>query len=470
MVIFGKLFFNSFTMRNFYVMLFLFCGVLQTAIGQDYSLYFKVKTKSVSKDFPSLITNKNWDDASVVDLISTSNMGLSLESGTKAGWSIFIQPNGAWGWNIGSGKERLDYLPSTLQRINDGKSHDIAISFYKDKKTAWLYFDGRHVAIYSLSELGMKWEDITKVISIKSQKDISIKKLKEGKFEQNANSVALLYNSDLKTSLLYAQDKPNKLTVMSWNIWHGARHNGVKKGIEQAISAIRTSGADLVCMQETYGSGPAISDALGTLFYYRSSNLSVHSKYPIVDTYDAYQSFRFGGVRVKMGSQFVDVFSLWIHYLPSISKLYPTETVEVILSEENKTRGKEIKEIIASLQKINVTGNSVPLIIGGDFNSPSHLDWGDDMKIYHHNYTIEWPVSKSMADDGFVDSFREMAPNPIYSIGNTWSPRFHESMQQRIDYLYYKGNLNCVNSYVKGYTDSEWPSDHAAIIAEYRFK
>jgi exonuclease III len=439
-------------------------------MAQDYAVSLQVKTTLGSEDFPSLCSNKQWDDAAVIDLISTSNMGHTLESGIKAGWTVFMQPNGAWGWNIGDGKYRLDYLPTSLQKINDGKWHEIAISFYIDKQTAWLYFDGRHVAIYSLSELNLTKDAITKSISFSEFKGFKIKNEKAGKFSQTIEDIALNYglkNSNEGSN--YLQEKPEKLTVMAWNIWHGARHNGIDKGIEQAITAIRTSGAGLVCMQETYGSGPRISDALGTLFYYRSSNLSIHSKYPIVETYNLYQPFRFGGVRVKMGRQLVDVFSLWIHYLPSISKLYPKESVEKILLEENKTRGTEIKEILASLKEVSINGEEVPLIIGGDFNSSSHLDWGEDMKTFHHDYIIEWPVSKSMADSGFTDSFRKMAPVPRYSRGNTWSPRFHESLQQRIDYLYFKGALRCVNSYVKGYTDSEWPSDHAAIIGEYRF-
>ena len=76
-------------------------------------------------------------------------MGLTLASGKSAGWSIFMQPNGAWGWNIGDGKGRLDYLPSSKQKVNDGKWHSIGLSFYFDKQTAWLYFDNKHVAIYS---------------------------------------------------------------------------------------------------------------------------------------------------------------------------------------------------------------------------------------------------------------------------------------------------------------------------------
>jgi exonuclease III len=444
-------------MKKHYVLVLLHVFILQPIVAQDYTVSFEIKTTSSSENFPSLVSNKMWGDAPIIDLISTSNMGITLASEKKIGWSIFMQPNGAWGWNIGDGNARLDYLPTTKQAINDGTWHQISVSFYLDKKTAWLYFDERHVAIYSLSELKLSKEDIIGNLTFSGEKQLNIRKENAGKFSVIS-----------KNNKGDDQNTQRKLTVMSWNIWHGGRHNGIEKGIAQTITAIRESGADMVCMQETYGSGPAISDALGTLFYYRSSNLSVHSKYPIVDTYDLYQPFRFGGVRVKMGTQLLDVFSLWIHYLPSISKLYPLEPVSTIILEENKTRGKEVKEILAELKKVSIS-EDIPMIIGGDFNSPSHLDWGEDMKAFHHDYTIKWPVSTSMFEEGFIDSFREMATVPKYNLGYTWSPRFHESLQQRIDYLYYKGGLKCIDSYVKGYTYSEWPSDHAAIVAKYRF-
>ena len=445
--------------KKYFLLVLAICG-FQIAVGQDYKVSFKVKTKIQSEKFPSLLSNKNWDGASVVDFISTSNMGKSLASGKLAGWTIFMQPNGAWGWNIGDGKYRLDYLPTKLQRINDGKWHEISISFYLKKKTAWLYFEGKHVAIYSLSELNLKDNMIVEKMALSKNKELKIKLI------NNNSSSKLEEDKEIKNN----DNQPDKLTVMSWNIWHGARHNGVEKGINQAIAAIKNSDAQIICMQETYGSGPIISDALGTIFYYRSSNLSIHSKYPIVDTHDLYQPFRFGGLRVRVENKLVDVFSLWIHYLPTISKMYPGKPVTEILEEENKTRGKEIKEIIATLKKNHINGNKIPVIIGGDFNSPSHLDWGKDMKSFHYDYEIEWPVSKAMIDFGFHDSFREMEPKPYYSLGYTWSPRFHKSLQQRIDYLYYKGAIQCVNAYVKGYTDSEWPSDHAGIVGEYRFK
>jgi hypothetical protein len=41
--------------------------------AQDYAIRLQVKTAKTSEDFPSLCSNKQWDGAKVIDLISTSN-------------------------------------------------------------------------------------------------------------------------------------------------------------------------------------------------------------------------------------------------------------------------------------------------------------------------------------------------------------------------------------------------------------
>ncbi|PCJ58585.1 MAG: hypothetical protein COA79_12550 [Planctomycetota bacterium] len=431
--------------------------------NNTYTVNFCVNTKLSSEKFPLLCGNKKWDDSDVIDLISNHNMGLSLASGQYEGWSLFVQPNGAWGWNIGDGENRLDYLPTALQIINDGKWHEIAISFHFNDKTVWLYYDNRHVAIYSLSEINFSDDLVTKNIFFINNSQINIKDIKSDVSAHppvKNKSVDFPKNNKADSEIL---------TVMSWNIWHGGRHNGIEKGIEQVISTLKNIDTNIICMQETYGSGPFISDALGTIFYYRSSNLSIHSKYEIAITHELFNPFRFGGIRIIINGKFLDVFVLWINYLPEISKLYEADSVDKIISDENETRGSEIKEILGHIQNISVSEPKIPMIIGGDFNSPSHLDWGNEMKPIHQNLVIEWPVSKSMIDFGFKDSFRERSPLPYNNIGNTFSSLNPDSLQHRIDYLYYKGNLKCVNCFVKGYEDLEWPSDHAAVVGEYRF-
>jgi len=71
------------------------------------------------------------------------------------------------------------------------------------------------------------------------------------------------------------------INVMTFNIWNGGREMGAEIGVKRVIDVIRDSDEDIICMQETYGSGPIIADALGYFFYLRSSNLSIMSRFPI---------------------------------------------------------------------------------------------------------------------------------------------------------------------------------------------
>ena len=53
---------------------------------------------------------------------------------------------------------------------------------------------------------------------------------------------------------------------MTWNIWHGGKEDGETLGPERVIEVIKASGADIIAMQETYGSGEFISESLDFIF------------------------------------------------------------------------------------------------------------------------------------------------------------------------------------------------------------
>ena len=245
--------------------------------------------------------------------------------------------------------------------------------------------------------------------------------------------------------------------------------------MQRVIDVIKESKADIVLMQETYGSGAIISDALNFHFYLISSNLSIMSRYPIGETYHTYDSFRCGAARIQLSkNQEIVVSSLWIHYLPSISKqLREGTTPKKLIAEEMKTRGKEIIKILKDLKPVIDDSNHTPIIIGGDFNSPSHLDWTDATKDRkaHSGLVVDWPVSKSMTSAGFTDSFRKVYPDPAIHYSRTWSPAFPESMEQRIDYVYYKSNhLQAISGKVIDSHKVHFPSDHAAYITTLRIQ
>src|SRR5690606_3774249 len=105
-----------------------------------------------------------------------------------------------------------------------------------------------------------------------------------------------------------------QVKVMTFNIWHGGRETGEDVGPQRVVAVIRDSGADIVAMQETYGSGERIARELGYHLYLRSDNLSIMSRYPIVDTLDAYEPFNSGAVTIDVRGQPIVVASNWLNY------------------------------------------------------------------------------------------------------------------------------------------------------------
>ena len=250
-------------------------------------------------------------------------------------------------------------------------------------------------------------------------------------------------------------------------------------GLQRVIDIIKSSNADVVGLIETYGSGEEIADSLGYYFYLISSNLSIMSRYPITETIKAFRPFNFGGAKLDLGNGKELVFlDTWLHYLPDYGRhiVEGKMTSEELVSDESKTRHSEVKHILKEIKPYLNNANSVPVIMLGDFNSGSHLDWIEETKGQHFGYAIEWPVSKEMLKVGFGDSYREMNINPLKDPGFTWSPQAANSsdkygVMDRIDYIYYIGNqLEPLYSTVIDYHPVMYPSDHAAVVTTFRLK
>ena len=112
--------------------------------------------------------------------------------------------------------------------------------------------------------------------------------------------------------------------------------------------------------------------------------------------------------------------------------------------------------------------------MGGDFNSPSHLDWIESTKEFHYGKVVPWPVSKLMLEHGYTDSFRETHPDPTLTLEGTWgylSPR--DIISDRIDFVYYKGkNLKtlCSKIVMEDPEGGFFNSDHRAVLTHFELK
>jgi len=427
-----------------------------------------------SDGLPALASNKDWERGEVRDYTTNNAYGLGRESGKERGFAISVLPDGAWTWNAGDGRRRIDHRPEARdQGIADGRWHEVGFAIDRAMGVAHLYHDGRRVALHDLHGVGSLAGEhaVVQLGSAGHEVEVSAVRFRQGAMLPDVvrgDFIERFGEERAPPKLPQWQGQP--LRVLAWNIWHGGRRKGRDEGVQRVVDVIEACRADIVLMQETYGSGPRISGRLGFDYFLRSSNLSIMSRFPIVHTNRLGPSFRFGGVGIELrpGVE-VQAYSLWINHLPSVSKqLANNATAAELQAADQKTRGSEIQTILGELMPHLVKTSDVHVLVGGDFNSGSHLDWIEASSSLpnHKGLVVEWPVSKQMQVAGFVDAFRVAHPDPVASPGHTWSPEFPESHQERIDYVYSRGDRwRVLESRVLNEHPRGWPSDHAATFA-----
>ena len=405
------------------------------------------------------------------------------------GWQIYTQENGAWAVNLSDSVHTFAYEPTARQRINDGQWHLIGFSVHRPQQKVTFYRDGKAVAIYNVPELKgldsplhtviggseeyFEWGSYGQWTSFNGY----LEEVSFYKRPLKAAEVKREFETYFPPTASASMHPPEQLKIMAWNIWHGGHRYGQHVGLERVINIMKKSQADILCLQETYGSGAIIADSLGYYFYLISSNLSIMSRFPIVETPDVYKPFNSGGALLQVSpDQFIRVFCIWLHYLPSYGKHVSEQshTAAQLIEEEGKTRHAEIRQILTEIQPQLSEADRIPVLMAGDFNSGSHLDWTEDTKGLHFGYQVEWPVSKRMEEAGMVDSYRHIRIDPLRDPGFTWTPRAATSstvygLRDRIDYIYYQGKqLGVIASEVVDYHPVQFPSDHAAVVTTFR--
>ena len=156
-----------------------------------------------------------------------------------------------------------------------------------------------------------------------------------------------------------------------------------------------------------------------------------------------------------------------MHYLPDYGANADSLSVNELIEAEKATRYSEIVSILDEIALYTHNVDSISVIIGGDFNSGSHLDWIQSTKKNHHNKVVEWPVSLEMYKNDFTDSYRTINPEPTVKPGLTW---LWGKTHDRIDYIYYKGeNLRIINSKVikDNPPGGFFNSDHKAVLSTF---
>jgi endonuclease/exonuclease/phosphatase family metal-dependent hydrolase len=284
-----------------------------------------------------------------------------------------------------------------------------------------------------------------------------------------------------------AQD-PVDLRIMSFNIWYG----GVQVSQPEVIRILRESDADIIGLQEPDGQTAALAAAAG--YPYVDLRRHILSRVPLFDpklgerTEEGQAPYPLAGLdadaphvwAMVAPGQFVAIGNLHLTSDPyGLDLLRDGSTVAEVLQAETDSRLAEITPYAAGMAPLITAGT--PVIVTGDFNTPSHLDWTDAAKGSRPQQTeaIAWPVTAAMEAAGFTDTFRTAHPDPVARPGLTYSPGFPWPVQvegesmDRIDYIF-AANATVRGAELWGEPDNAdvdrafapWPSDHRAVIAD----
>ncbi len=278
------------------------------------------------------------------------------------------------------------------------------------------------------------------------------------------------------------------LRVMSFNIWYG----GVQVSQPQLIEIIREADADIVSLQEPDGQTAIIAAAAG--YPYVDLRRHIISRVPLFDP-KLGERTETGQAPYPLAALDSDAPQVWAMVAPgqviALGNLHlssdsygpellrdgatPAEAVEA----EALARMPEIEAYVAGMEPLIKSGT--PVVVTGDFNTPSHLDWTEAAKGSRPQQTeaIAWPVTARMEAAGFADAFRTAHPDPVARPGLTYSPGFPWPVQvegermDRIDYVF------AANATVRGAeiwgepgnpdvdrSFAPWPSDHRAVIVD----
>lgn len=294
----------------------------------------------------------------------------------------------------------------------------------------------------------------------------------------------------------HANETAARIKVLSFNTWYDGTK--VDEGFEKLAKAIAQSGADVACLQESSsGTSQRLAERLGWHAVEGGrGSVQIVSRFPVAEviTGEIPGSDRLLGARLKPdapGGAGLMVFNLHLDfrsYGPYAARK-PGATAESVLEENARSeRVAQMRGALETMRRFLEKADESPVILTGDFNVPSHLDWTAATSSAHGGVgPVAWPESLLVEKAGLVDAFRACHPDPVLTPGNSWST-IHKAdePQDRIDFIHHKGSplriVDCklfattVETTVGAWSDgaeaakgNTWPSDHSAVLATFEW-
>lgn len=266
----------------------------------------------------------------------------------------------------------------------------------------------------------------------------------------------------------------HSITVLQWNIWQeGTMVEGGYDAIVDEIVRLRPDFVTLSEVRNYHGTRfcDRITESLrqrGEKYWsFYSYDTGLLSRHLITDSLTVFPCVNdhgsIYGLRALVGHHKVAVYTAHLDYLNdsyyeargydgcSFRPIPPVTDPDTLIAHSYRSMRDEALQAFL-LQAEADTREGYTVIIGGDFNEPSHRDWTSlTADLYdHHGAIVPWPQTTALEEAGFIDAYRTRHPNVLthpgftYPSDNpavaperlTWAPEADE--RDRIDYIFYR--------------------------------
>ncbi|GMR62575.1 hypothetical protein PMAYCL1PPCAC_32770, partial [Pristionchus mayeri] len=303
----------------------------------------------------------------------------------------------------------------------------------------------------------------------------------------------------LLSILLLLLGTASGLRVMTFNVWKSGTQ--VHDGLSKIAAQIREARADVVALQEIRAKEhfENITSLLGSDWsgsVHCQNDTAILTRHTIVP--GSYAQVDWGmhvRIRIEGSGREVSMWSMHLNYLSygpyAAQNKLVTREAQIMAGEmpfHNISRVHNIVQLLLNpdFRSQIAQSNNVPVIVAGDFNTPSDEDWVEENRDKHGGWVIEWPTTQLLRNTaGMRDSFRELFPDPVAYPGITWSVFKYlaewdytvPDPDDRIDFIFYRGPIKPFSSEnfagssvlrpMPYHCTNEWPSDHYAVLTDF---
>ncbi len=340
-------------------------------------------------------------------------------------------------------------------------------------------------------------------------------------------------------------EESNQVRALSFNVWiYGTK---VKGGFDLVADTIIETSADIVTLVEVQDTSRSfVGDLVSELAdrgvtYYGSllespSDTAIISRWPILEETPLYKDGKNCVVRslIDKNGETLVVYGAHLYYkyyttyLPrgyaGDGDIYPDwklidtnrdgqpdPVVDLAtIQQDNRDSERYLAMEMVVQDMVQYQEKGFPIMVMGDFNEPPSQDWTEATKdLFDHNGVVyPWDSTQVLMDGGFIDSYREIYPNPVTHPGftwpvaamgidgkrknTTWAPLADE--RDRIDFIFYQGeSIQAVDTVLVGPPitvvrnefvdesltlkdtfsldkDDFWPSDHRGVLTIFELK